>query len=89
MYPLPSKDELKLQHGPMFFVDVWEMGEMNLEMFLYFEMAPNNAVPSCLDLVKELLISAAASSFACSAGRHKTGSSIAINLPPWKYGTNK
>jgi len=59
-----------------------EMGEMNLEMFLYFEMAPNNAVPSCSDLVRELLISTAAGSSACIEGRHKVPS-IAINLPTW------
>jgi len=61
------------------------MGEMNLEMFLYFEMAPNNAVPSCPDLVRELLTSAeAAGSLACIAGRHRTGPSIAIDLPTWQ-----
>jgi hypothetical protein len=79
MYPLPSEDELKLQHGPMFFVDGWEMGEMNLETFLYFEM-----VPSCPNLVRELLTSAAAGDLACIAGRHKTGPSIAINLTTWQ-----
>jgi hypothetical protein len=89
MYPLPSEDELKLQHGPMFFVDVWEMGEMNLEMFLYFEMAPKNAIPSCPDLVRELLISTTAGSFACIGGWQRTGTSIAINLPQWKNGINK
>jgi len=58
-------------------------------MFLYFDMAPKNAVPSCPDLTRELLMSAAEGSFACIAGRHRTGPSIAINLPaamaaaPW------
>jgi len=49
------------------------MGEMNLEMFLYFEMAPNNVALSYPDLVRELLISTAAGSSACIEGRHKTG----------------
>jgi len=84
MYPLPSEDELKLQQTWLeFFTGSSEIGEMNLVMFLYFDMAPKNAVPSCPDLTRELLMSAAEGSFACIAGRHRTGPSIAINLPTW------